>query len=105
MSRYDLKILEIKDKIVKELNPEKIILFGSYAWGTPTDDSDVDLFIIKKSDVPRRARQIELRKKLHGNGIPIDILVYTPEEVNSRLSINDVFLRKIFRDGKTIYEQ
>ena len=47
MSEYEAKIPEIREKIVREMNPEKIILFGSYAWGKPNSDSDVDLFIVK----------------------------------------------------------
>lgn len=104
MGKYEQKIPEIKEKIVKEINPEKIILFGSYAWGKPTDDSDVDLFIIQKSKEPRRARQIYLRKKLYEIGVPTDLLVYTPEELERRMSIRDVFMRKILRDGKILYD-
>lgn len=104
MGKYEQKISEIKEKIVKEINPEKIILFGSYAWGQPTNDSDVDLLIIQKTDKPRRIRQIALRQKLFGNRVPMDIIIYTPEELGKRLSIRDVFVRKILRDGKILYE-
>jgi uncharacterized protein len=104
MGKYEAKIPEIKEKIVREINPEKIILFGSYAWGEPTEDSDVDFLIIKKSDEPRRSRQISLRQKLFGSGVPMDLLIYTPEELEKRMSIRDVFIRKILRDGKLIYE-
>lgn len=103
MGKYESKIPEIKEKIVREFQPEKIILFGSYAWGTPTDDSDVDLFIVKKSFEPRRKRQIELRKKLFGSGVPMDLLVYTPEELNYRLALEDFFFEKIVNKGKVIY--
>lgn len=104
MERYETKISEIKEKIVKEINPERIILFGSYAWGTPTGDSDVDLFIIQRTNKSKRARQVFLRRKLFGSGVPMDILIYTPEELEKRLSMRDVFIRKIIRDGKLIYE-
>ena len=103
MGKYEARIPEIKERIIKEINPEKIILFGSYAWGEPTDDSDVDLFIVQKSNEPRRARQISLRRKLFGSGVPMDIIIYTPEELERRMSIRDVFIRKILRDGKLIY--
>ena len=86
-------------------NPEKVILFGSYAWGTPTDDSDVDLLIIQKSDEPRRTRQINLRRKLFGSGVAMDFIIYTPDELNRRLSIRDVFVNKILRQGKVLYER
>ncbi len=104
MSKYKQKILEIKEKIVKEFNPEKIILFGSYAWGNPTDDSDIDFFIIKKSELPRVERQMELRRKLWGSGIPMDLLVYTPEEVKKRLDIEDPFTEYVLKHGKVLYQ-
>jgi predicted nucleotidyltransferase len=105
MRGYETRIPEIKEKIVREINPEKVILFGSYAWGKPTEDSDVDLFIIQKSNEPRRQRQMTLRKRLFNIGIPMDIIIYTPEELKKRMDIRDVFMRKILRDGKILYEQ
>jgi predicted nucleotidyltransferase len=103
MGKYEAKISEIKDKIVKEIKPEKIILFGSYAWGNPNEDSDVDLFIIQKTSEPKRARQTSLRKKLFSIGVPMDIIIYTPEELEKRMDIRDVFVRKILRDGKVLH--
>ena len=58
----DKKIAEITDKIAKEIKPEKIILFGSYAWGKPHQDSDLDLFVIEKSKLSKRKRQINIRR-------------------------------------------
>jgi uncharacterized protein len=102
----DKKIQEVADKIVKEFKPEKIILFGSYAWGKPTKDSDVDLFVIKKSAEKRIERQMNLRKILFGNDFPaMDLLVYDPKEVSERLKIKDIFLNRIFKEGKLIYER
>ncbi|MDO8529155.1 MAG: nucleotidyltransferase domain-containing protein [bacterium] len=103
MGRYEHRIPEIKEKIVREINPEKIVLFGSYAWGKPDKDSDVDFFIIQKSNLPRRQRQIELRKKLYGSGVPMDLLIYTPEELQYRLELEDFFFKKIIKEGKELY--
>ncbi len=103
MGKYEAKIPEIREKIIREIDPEKIILFGSYAWGKPTEDSDVDLFIIKNSNEPRRVRQVSLRKKLFGSGVPMDLLVYTQEELNRRLELEDFFFEKIINNGKVIY--
>lgn len=101
-----IKIEEIKDKIVKEYQPEKIILFGSYAWGTPDENSDVDLFIIKESAENRLNRQRKLRSLLFdGNFPPMDLLIYNPSEIRERLKIKDIFLNKIFNEGKIIYER
>jgi predicted nucleotidyltransferase len=104
MNKYEAKIPEIREKIVKEINPEKIILFGSYAWGNPTEDSDVDLFIIQKSLQSRSDRQAELRRKLWGSGVPMDLLVYTPAEIEKRLEIDDPFISYILSKGKIIYQ-
>jgi predicted nucleotidyltransferase len=105
MGKYETSISKIKDKIVQEIKPEKIILFGSYAWGEPTEDSDVDLFIIQKSKEPRRIRQKELRRKLWGSDVPMDLLVYTPEEIEKRLEIDDPFILHILNKGKVLYQQ
>lgn len=104
MGKYEAKIPEIKEKIVKEFQPQKIILFGSYAWGTPTDDSDLDLFIIKESQERRIDRQRKLRKILWGSEVPMDFLVYTPKEVEKRLEIEDPFVSYILSKGKVLYQ-
>ena len=98
------KIQEITQKIVKEFKPEKIILFGSYAWGKPGPDSDVDLFIVKKSKKRRINRERELRTKLFGNKFPpMDILIYTPWEIEKRLLIEDFFIKDILGKGRVLY--
>lgn len=97
------KIEEVSQKIVEEISPEKVILFGSYAWGSPTKDSDVDFFIVQKTKLPRRERQRDLRRKLFGSGIPMDLLIYTPEEMEDRIKIQDFFVEKIIKEGKLVY--
>lgn len=100
------KIQKVADKIVKEYKPEKIILFGSYAWGKPGTDSDVDLFIIKESRKRQIDRMRELRMKLIGNNFPpIDLLIYTPKELSRRLAIGDFFVGEIIEKGQVLYEQ
>ena len=103
MGKYEAKIPEIREKIVKGINPEKIILFGSYAWGKPTKDSDVDLFIVKDSEERRIDRAREVRKVILGSGVAVDILVYTPKEVEKRVSMEDPFIMNILNKGKLLY--
>jgi len=103
MNKHEAKISEIKEKIVQEIQPEKIILFGSYAWGKPTAGSDVDLFIIKETTGSRRKKQMELRKKLFHMGVPMDIIIYTPKELEYRLELKDFFFEKIMNEGKLLY--
>lgn len=101
----EVKIKEVVKKIIDEYNPEKIILFGSYAWGKPNKDSDIDLFIIKQSPKRRMDRERELRLKLFGQNFPaMDILVYTPEEVEKSINVRkNLFIEDIFRHGRVLY--
>lgn len=98
----EAQIKEITDKIVREYQPEKIILFGSYAWGTPGPDSDLDFFIIKKTANPRQlARDID--KTLFPRSMPIDIFVYDQCQIAARLGEGDFFINDIINRGKTLY--
>lgn len=99
----DQKLKEITDKIVVEFQPEKIILFGSYAWGTPHEWSDVDLFIVKESTKLSLELMREVRRIIFGSGIATDILVYTPEQEQRRRAMGDPFLTHILTAGKTLY--
>ncbi len=100
------KIREVADKIVADFQPEKIILFGSYAWGTPHEDSDVDLLVVKASLVPRREREYELRRILFPSPFAFDVLVYTPEELQKSIRENkNLFIEDIVRNGKVLYEK
>jgi len=103
MGKYEQKIPELREEIIRQLDPEKIILFGSYAWGKPTGGSDVDLLIIKNGQGSRRQKQVELRKKLFKVGVPMDLLVYTQAELARRLELKDFFFEKIISEGKVIY--
>ena len=98
------KIQAVVDKIVKEYDPEKIILFGSWAWGEPHEWSDVDFLVVKESKERRIDRERELRKKLFGNRFPpLDLLIYTPEELEKRLALDDFFIKDIIEKGKILY--
>ena len=97
-------INKISKKISVSYNPEKIILFGSFAWGKPTKDSDVDLFIVKNTKQNRYARQLKVRRLIQGE-LPVDILVYTPKEIDERLKLEDFFINDILNKGKVIYEK
>ena len=102
----DQKIREITKKIAQEYQPEKIILFGSWAWGTPNEDSDVDLLIVKDSDKPRIEREREVRELLWPPGIAMDIIVYSHHELEKRINHDrNLFLEDIVRNGRLIYEK
>ncbi len=71
------------ERIVSELKPEKIILFGSYAYGNPTPDSDVDLLIIMKTRAKESDRYVAVSNLLYPRQFPIDIIVKTPKEIET----------------------
>ena len=100
----ELQLKAITDKIVRQFQPDKIILFGSHAWGTPTADSDMDLFIVKETENTRElTRQID--GFLWGRTVALDLLVYRPQSVAKRLATGNFFIRKIMSQGKVLYER
>ena len=98
------KINGIKDKIVREYQPEKIILFGSWAWGKPHEDSDIDLLIVMESNKPRIERQRDVLSMMYPSDVPIDVLVYTPRELEESINKSrNLFLEDIVHNGKALY--
>jgi len=97
---------EIKQvvKNLKKYRPEKVVLFGSYAWGKPKKDSDIDILIIKKTGGNPYKRIPEARSYLHNINKAFDILVMEPEEVEKRLKLGDFFIEEIVEKGKVLYE-
>ena len=101
----DELIQEIKNRIIIEVHPDKIILFGSYAYGNPTKDSDLDLLVIMPSEEPMHSRVTRIRKLVRDIPIPKDIIVYTPQEVEKWKDASVAFITSIIRKGKVIYGQ
>ena len=99
------KIREAANKIVDEIDPEKIILFGSFAYGGPTPDSDVDLLVIFESDLRPHERSVQISEILSPRPFPVDIIARTPEEIEKRLDLNDCFFTEIMAKGKVVYER
>lgn len=90
-------------RIGQAVQPEKIILFGSYAGGQPHPDSDVDLLVIMRSDKRPAARAAELSKLLEPRPFPVDLVVRTPQEIRRRLAMGDMFIQDILRHGRLLY--
>lgn len=95
-------IQQLADRIGEEFHPEKVILFGSYAYGTPTEDSDVDLLVVLPYEgrASRKAAEIVLQTN---PSFPTDMLVRSPEQLAQRLALNDFFLREVTEKGKVLY--
>ena len=96
------KLNEVAEKIVERFQPEKVILFGSYAWGNPGPDSDVDLFIIKETKDTRTLAK-EIDGALFPRPFPIDLIVYKPQQVRERESMGDCFIQDVLHKGKVLY--
>ena len=96
-------IKKICRRIAEEFKPEKIILFGSHAYGKPREDSDVDLLVVMQFEGSYFQKAHEIRMRL-GLTLPIDLLVRTPEELQYRLEIGDRFMHEIVERGKVMYE-
>ena len=98
-------IRKIADKIVSEYRPKKIVLFGSYANGKPTEDSDIDLLIVKDTDKRPIDRWLEVKKLLRGlaPALPVSPLVYTEEELAERIAIKDFFIDDVLKTGEVLY--
>ena len=87
-------------QVADHFDVEKIILFGSYAYGTPHEDSDVDILVIMNTKNRNQARWIRLAVPC---GFPMDLLVRHPDEIRRRIEDEDWFLREIMSKGKVLY--
>lgn len=96
---------EVVRRIVEAVDPEKIILFGSHAYGKPHEESDLDILVVMDSDLPRYKRSVPIYKALADLLIPMDVLVYTPNEIEAWEDVPQAFITSVLRKGKVLYEK
>ncbi len=98
-------IQEIVRKLVAGYAPQKVILFGSYARGSPRADSDIDLLIIKETSERFIDRWVTVRRLLSDpqRFIPLETIILTPQEIAHRLEIGDQFIAEILKEGEVLY--
>jgi predicted nucleotidyltransferase len=95
---------EITQRLVAELKPEKVILFGSHAWGQPNEDGDLDLLVIvSESNEPPTKRATRAHRSLIGVMVPMDILVRTRAEVERHSRVYASLISEILERGKVLY--
>ena len=100
---------QVIGRVVKRLretyHPQQVIVFGSYAHGHPTAESDVDLLIVKETSRPFHQRLFEVRRLVSPmlEGQPFDPIVITPRELKQRLARGDQFLQEIVTHGTLVY--
>jgi len=105
------EVKKLLDKIIdilkEKYKPEKIILFGSYAWGEFTEDSDIDLLIIKETDKKRIDRFVEAKRLIYNPEIkiPISPIVLTQKELDERINSGDDFLKEVIENGVILHER
>jgi uncharacterized protein len=90
-------------RIAREFHPEKIILFGSYAYGSPTEDSDVDLLVV----MPHKGRSVQQAVRINLRlqaPFAMDLVVRKPKQMSQRLALGDSFVREISEKGRVLYE-
>ena len=98
-------IQEIIEKITSAYNPEKIVLFGSYAYGKPSAWSDLDLLVIMDAPKGELETALAMRKMLPPYPFSIDILVRSAKTIEKRKAMGDGFLQEITQQGKVVYER
>ena len=97
------EVESITRQIIEKYEPDKIILFGSAARGELGPDSDADFLIIKKETPFYGADRVRELSRMIDRNIPVDFLVYRPEEFEKRVEMGDPFLKAIIQEGKVLY--
>jgi predicted nucleotidyltransferase len=92
----------VVDQIAERFAPRRIILFGSYAWGSPRPESDLALLVVMPT---KRAGEQSLRiRQAIECPFGLDLIVHTPQALARRLKLGDFFLRQVVKEGKILYE-
>jgi predicted nucleotidyltransferase len=99
----DEQLESFADRILEIVGPMKIVLFGSYASGEATEDSDVDILLVCDSDKPKHRRIQEIRRALRPLPFPVDILVYTPEEIRRYENEEGTFVHHVLTTGRVMH--
>ena len=103
---FESAINAIVEKLVRNYEPEKIVLYGSCARGTMHADSDIDMLIVKNTDKKRHIdRWLEVRRLTRdaGRGISFEPLILTPSELQERIKIGDFFVQEILKEGSVLF--
>ncbi|MGD0216034.1 MAG: nucleotidyltransferase domain-containing protein [Desulfobaccales bacterium] len=97
-------IRKLCDHIVREFQPERIILFGSYAYGNPTPDSDVDLLVVLPFEGKNLLKSLEILNRTNPR-FPIDLLARRPDDTERRYREGDPLIREALDHGQVLYER
>lgn len=95
-------IRDVVKQIAEKFQPEKIILFGSYAYGRPRPESDVDLLVIMDTPLRNRQQAAQIGRAIEYH-FGLDLLVRSPQQLAERLALGDFFLQEVLEKGKVVY--
>jgi len=98
-------IEQVAERLAQAVDAERVILFGSHARDDASEGSDVDLLIVAPTTLPRHKRTPPLYRMFRPYPFPMDLLVYTPEEIVQEQAVGQSFIGKILREGRTVYER
>lgn len=96
-------VKDLCEQIVRAVHPQKIILFGSYAYGRPNEDSDIDLLVVMPFEGHPAYQAANIRMQVESR-MPMALLVRTPEFLAERIALGDFFIQEVIEEGKVIYE-
>lgn len=91
-------------QIVLKFRPQRVMLFGSYAYGKPRPESDVDLLVVMETQLKEMEQAVQICQAIEYH-FGLDLIVYTPDTLSRRLSLGDSFLKEIISKGKVMYER
>lgn len=97
-------IAEVVRHIVELYRPERLILFGSYAYGDPRPESDVDLLVVMDTELRESEQAVQILQSIEHH-FGIDLIVRTPENLEHRLALGNSFLTEIVERGEVLYER
>jgi uncharacterized protein len=97
------QIQAFSQQIAEKFQPERIVLFGSYAYGQPTEDSDVDLLVILPFEEMPVQKAIAIRQQVRSPFL-LDLMARTAEQIQQRLEMGDFFIQDIIEKGRVLYE-
>jgi predicted nucleotidyltransferase len=97
------EIIEIVYRIVRLVKPSKVFLFGSYVKKSATINSDLDLLIVMESKLPRQKRAASIKSLISGYAIPVNVIVYTPSEIEAQRKNKYSFISSVLSFAKELY--
>lgn len=103
MMTFEEQLIEFTERIVRGLNPKAILVFGPVARGTATEDSDLDLMVIMDTDLSYFERTSAVRRCIGVTTVPIDILAFTPQEIEEGKTKKGSIISEALKTGRVVY--